>query len=717
MAGMERYSSKTSSTTFAIGDTGPAGGKIFITPSTVGNSTGKYFEASPFLDPDVERSWATNVNSNWTTLVSGADGTAIGTGAQNTIDIVAQAGNVAASSAAAYTNDYTYNGYSDWFLPSKDELNQMYINRGVIGGFDTVLYWSSSEYSATNAYYQDFSTVSQSNYSKNGPMYVRPVRMFSVEPSSFVQRIGNDAVYGPGTDGTVTISGTITLTRDMYYDTLSIPLGNVLLTNGYRVFVKNTLTLNGVVGIGSVSGNTNGSSNGITGESASVVASGTVSGQSTSTSITYRAGGTGGGSTAGSSTSIPTNILYALDIATGGLVIDSTGTVQKIAGGVAGTTGSTGTTTPAYTNNDSWPGKAGASGSAGGAGSSPTHANAAYPQAGGRGQTGNPASPGTATGANPGTGGTGGAGGAGGGVVVIAAKVIAGTGTVMSLGRSGSSGSAGSTGTGGTQGSNGNAGAAGVQETHNNPASHHHHSNPATHHGAYHTHYPFHTVWNANYGGLHHGAVSPQVHLFHRASRIHGHIVEGTGHTGFPHHAFGYHNPHHDGPHGHVAHGSHDHGTYIHHYPVAGHAGPHHYHHHHGNYDGSYHYANLTGGNGPHGAVSLHNENHSAPAHSHRPAAHHNNPDTATHHNNPATVYPGGTAGAGGVNNGTNTGAGAPAVTGGSGKRGGAGGGGGIILITDTTPSGISYDVRKGLTEDSDNYSGSNGYTYVILNA
>jgi len=538
--------------------------------------------------------------------------------------------------------------------------------------------------------------------------------------STPTQRIGNDSVYGPGTDGTVSISGTITLTRDMYYDTLTIPLGNVLLTNGYRVFVKNTLTLNGIIGIGSVSGNSNGSSNGTIGESASVISSGTVSGQSTSTSITYRAGGGGGGGTAETSTAIPSNILYALDIATGGLFIDSSGTTQLIKGGSGGTTGTTGATTTAYANNDSWPGKAGAAGTAGAAGSSPTHANTAYPQAGGRGQTGNTASDGTATGANPGSGGAGGAGGAGGGIVVITAKTITGTGTVMSLGRSGIAGSAGSTGTGGTQGANGNTGLVGPSESHNNPQTTNHHANPPTSHPAYHTHYPFHTVWNANYGGLHHGAVSPQVHLFHRASRIHGHIVPGTS-PGFPHHTFGYHNPHHDGPHGHVAHGTNgDPANYaIHHTPVAGHAGPHHYHHHHGNHDGSYHYANLTGGeaNSPFlGGVSLHNENHSAPAHSHRAAGSHTNPPSSSTHNNPATVYAGGAGGAGGVNNGINTGAGAPAVTGGSGKRGGAGGGGGIIVITDTTPSGISYDVRKGITADSDNYSGSNGYNYVILN-
>lgn len=170
--------------TYAIGDTGPAGGKIFITPSTAGNSTGKYFEAAPSAS-EVIRTWATGANQSL--AVSGADGTAIGTGAQNTIDIVNQAGNVAATSAAAYASDYAVNGYSDWFLPSKNELNELYTNRNSVGGFSSVPYWSSSEYSANDAWYQNFTNGTQSNigkstYGQGQVYYVRPVRAFT--PSS-----------------------------------------------------------------------------------------------------------------------------------------------------------------------------------------------------------------------------------------------------------------------------------------------------------------------------------------------------------------------------------------------------------------------------------------------------------------------------------------------------------------------------------------------------
>jgi hypothetical protein len=202
-----------SSTVYAIGDTGPASGKIFITPSTVGNSTGKYFEVGPYLNPDVTRTWST---AGYGVTVSGADGTAIGTGAQNTIDIVAQSGNIAANSAAAYANDYTYNGYSDWFLPSRDELTQLYTNRIAVGGIVADWYWSSSEYDHLMAHRHYFgSTLTIQQYGKDGASSVRPVRSFT--------------------------STYYTMTKDLYFNDLTINAGVRLIPNGYRIFVKGTL--------------------------------------------------------------------------------------------------------------------------------------------------------------------------------------------------------------------------------------------------------------------------------------------------------------------------------------------------------------------------------------------------------------------------------------------------------------------------------------------
>ena len=117
-------------------------------------------------------------------LISGADGIAIGTGAQNTIDIEARCSTN--GTAADICANLTLGGYSDWFLPSKDELNLMYRNIGQgnalglnnIGGFSPNYYWSSTESSSVSAWRQGFSNGGQSGYGKYGTNYVRSVRAF-----------------------------------------------------------------------------------------------------------------------------------------------------------------------------------------------------------------------------------------------------------------------------------------------------------------------------------------------------------------------------------------------------------------------------------------------------------------------------------------------------------------------------------------------------------
>lgn len=49
---------------------------------------------------------------------------------------------------------------------------------------------------------------------------------------------GGLAFYGDGSDGNVTISGTTTLTRDMYYDTLTVQSGGILKPDGFRIYCK-----------------------------------------------------------------------------------------------------------------------------------------------------------------------------------------------------------------------------------------------------------------------------------------------------------------------------------------------------------------------------------------------------------------------------------------------------------------------------------------------
>jgi hypothetical protein len=110
------------------------------------------------------------------TLISGADGTAIGTGNQNTIDIMN--GCATAGIAARLCGDLVLGGYSDWYLPSKDELYQLYINRVAIGGFAIDFYWSSTESDNGSAWVQFFLNGFQSGYGKGFDYSVRAVRAF-----------------------------------------------------------------------------------------------------------------------------------------------------------------------------------------------------------------------------------------------------------------------------------------------------------------------------------------------------------------------------------------------------------------------------------------------------------------------------------------------------------------------------------------------------------
>ncbi|MBN3583475.1 DUF1566 domain-containing protein [Algoriphagus aestuarii] len=116
-----------------------------------------------------------------TTKIAGADAIEIGTGLQNTIDIVA--GCSVDNIAAKLCYDLILNGYDDWFLPSKDELNQLFLQKNKVGGFAndvTAPYWSSTEYEIHDAAWrQTFADYfEQTIYDKYNVYNVRAVRTF-----------------------------------------------------------------------------------------------------------------------------------------------------------------------------------------------------------------------------------------------------------------------------------------------------------------------------------------------------------------------------------------------------------------------------------------------------------------------------------------------------------------------------------------------------------
>ena len=176
----------TTTTTLApvlynVGDTGPGGGIVFYDAGSV-QSWGRFLEAAcagwqnncDGTTADPRATWGC-----YGTPITGADGLVIGTGEQNTTAIVN--GCTDAGIAADLADDYSHNTLDDWFLPSLDELNQMYTNlhsaSTPLGGFSTEDYWSSSDY-VGQAWYQYFGHGYQGGFYKDYQACVRPVRAF-----------------------------------------------------------------------------------------------------------------------------------------------------------------------------------------------------------------------------------------------------------------------------------------------------------------------------------------------------------------------------------------------------------------------------------------------------------------------------------------------------------------------------------------------------------
>lgn len=149
------------------------GGIIFYSGVTV-FSTGTTVFIAALEDIEIPLYWGC-----YSTAVSGTS-TGIGTGSENTsliIDICTGNTMIAANVCA----NYSFSGYTDWFLPSKDELNQMYLQQDLIGGFDIYSnYWSSSQNMPETAWMQYFLNGTQSNLGQKDQLYkVRPIRIMT----------------------------------------------------------------------------------------------------------------------------------------------------------------------------------------------------------------------------------------------------------------------------------------------------------------------------------------------------------------------------------------------------------------------------------------------------------------------------------------------------------------------------------------------------------
>ncbi len=121
---------------------------------------------------------------NGTNRITGTTGDGLNAGAMNTAMIIAtqmadnQNGNFAAKICADYSETVGDVTYGDWYLPSKYELNLLHQQRSVVGGFANYWYWSSSEYVASSAWFQQFPGGGQDQDIKASAYRVRAIRAF-----------------------------------------------------------------------------------------------------------------------------------------------------------------------------------------------------------------------------------------------------------------------------------------------------------------------------------------------------------------------------------------------------------------------------------------------------------------------------------------------------------------------------------------------------------
>lgn len=183
---------------YAVGDTGPAGGKIFYVKNGTTYPNWKYLEASPAELPNqkmvtgyYDSSGASTGASSF--VVETAKQTAIGTGQTNTTAFLAieafppfNDDAIPQTPAVRSAENYTAGGYSNWFLPSKEELQTLLDSNVLSITNDTHYYWSSSQHPDGGridcAWALDFGTGDRGLWNEENKehdrAFVRPIRSF-----------------------------------------------------------------------------------------------------------------------------------------------------------------------------------------------------------------------------------------------------------------------------------------------------------------------------------------------------------------------------------------------------------------------------------------------------------------------------------------------------------------------------------------------------------
>lgn len=184
--------------TYRVGDVGPGGGLVFLISGGLTYEMAKKTWSGSSSNDTPTMNWCSNTSTN----ISGAQGYVVGTGSANTTDMQSPA---CVSGAGVSARAYRGGGFSDWFLPSGEELNAMcnysrnptapaapsvscYLSSGTSQnvafasgdyGFASNIYWSSTEGSGGCCAFQQSFASGASNYSfKYESLRVRPIRAF-----------------------------------------------------------------------------------------------------------------------------------------------------------------------------------------------------------------------------------------------------------------------------------------------------------------------------------------------------------------------------------------------------------------------------------------------------------------------------------------------------------------------------------------------------------
>jgi hypothetical protein len=149
-----------------LGDTYQGGIVFYI------DNSGKHGLIAAAADLSKSTSW-------WNGSFIATSANSVADGSANTTKIITAQGNTG-SYAAKLCRDYRGGSYSDWFLPSKDQLNMLYSQKTLIGGFTDDIYWSSTEFDVGDAWVQYFLDGTQhlDNTSDGATVGTRAIRAF-----------------------------------------------------------------------------------------------------------------------------------------------------------------------------------------------------------------------------------------------------------------------------------------------------------------------------------------------------------------------------------------------------------------------------------------------------------------------------------------------------------------------------------------------------------